>query len=170
MDPILGQIQAFGFNFAPAGWAQCNGQLLSIAQNTALFSLLGTIYGGDGETTFALPDLRGRASLHVGTGPGLTTRPIGQRSGQETHTLTTQQMPNHNHSVSLASNSSAGGESIATGIIASHPGAFSEEGNGAVLGGLTQQNAGGSQSHNNMQPYIVINYCIALVGIFPSQN
>src|SRR3712207_3315813 len=102
-EPFIGEIRMVGFNFAPRGWATCDGQLLSIAQNTALFSLLGTTYGGNGQTTFALPDLRGRAALHQGQGPGLTNRVIGEASGTETVTLTTNQMPSHSHGVNANS-------------------------------------------------------------------
>ncbi len=172
MEPFIGQIQNFGFNFAPRGWAMCNGQLLPINQNQALFSLLGTTYGGDGRTTFALPDLRGRVGLHEGTGPGLTQRPLGQRSGQETVTLTTQQIPSHSHPTTVTvSNESGEEENVSGQIIANHPGAFNEDPSpGQTLGGVTSLAAGGGQAINNMQPYLVTNYCIALTGIFPSRS
>lgn len=171
MEPFLGQIQAFGFNFAPRGWAKCDGQLLPISQYSALFSLLGTIYGGDGRTTFALPDLRGRSPIHYGNGPGLTTRPIGQRSGQENVTLTTSQIPAHNHPTNIAVSTESGEENSSNLFIANNQGGFNEESStNQNLGGVTSGLTGGTQSHNNMPPYIVLNYCIALQGIFPSRS
>ncbi|GGK37523.1 MULTISPECIES: phage tail protein [Flavobacteriaceae] len=175
MEPFLGQITMFGGNFAPRGWAYCNGQLLAISQNTALFSILGTTYGGDGRTTFALPDLRGRAPINSGggsAGPGLSPRPLGQRGGAQDVTLNQTQMPNHNHASQIAVNSSTGGESNPSGqFIAAHSGAFSEESSsGSNLNGLTIGAAGGNLSHPNMQPYLAVNFIIALVGIFPSRN
>ncbi|MFT6245184.1 MAG: microcystin-dependent protein [Salibacteraceae bacterium] len=186
MTPFIGQIQPWGFDFAPRGWALCDGQLMSIAQNTALFSLLGTIYGGDGRTTFALPDLRGRTALHMGTGPGLTTRPIGQRSGVEHNTLQTTQMPAHNHigTGKLKVNTSASSADPVGNYPAGLSGRDSggqpvslsgynttASANGAADGvEVTTSNTGGGQSVNNMQPYLVVNWCIALVGIFPSRS
>lgn len=181
MEPFIGQIQAFGFNFAPRGWAQCNGQLLPINANQALFSLLGTTYGGDGRTTFALPDLRGRTMLSEGTGPGLSPRPLGQRSGTETNTLNANQLPSHNHTLGAAATVSipvseedadqdeASGKFLANGTFYhDQPGGV--YGSGPIpLSGSTN-NAGSSQSINNMQPYLVVNICIALTGIFPSRN
>jgi microcystin-dependent protein len=186
-EPFVGQIQPFGFNFAPRGWAMCDGQLLPISSNSALFSLLGTTYGGDGRTTFALPDLRGRVPMHMGNGPGLSTRKIGEKSGAENVTLTTMQMPAHDHSGSgnvtgtVQANSGAGdtdnpaGNTLAT---LSRTNQYSTAGPNAAMhsdtvtgtGNFTTTTAGGSQSHNNMQPYLVINYCIALVGLFPSRD
>ncbi len=190
MDPLLGTIQAFGFNFAPRGWAFCNGQLLPISQNTALFSLLGTIYGGDGRTTFALPDLRGRVMIGFGQGPGLSNHPIGQKSGAENTTLTVTNLPAHNHqaslsgsSVTLKASSSAGTSpapssrsnvlSAATsGNIYTNktPDVDLNVGNDVASGSVTIGNTGGNIPFNNMQPYLAINVCIALVGIFPSRN
>ncbi len=173
MEPFIGQIQAFGFNFAPRGWAQCNGQLLPISQNTALFSLLGTTYGGDGRTTFALPDLRGRVPAHQGNGAGLTDRRIGARSGSEYNILTANQLPAHSHTVNMpvssedASADDPSGNVLATGsenVYGSAPSA------GSAYQAFNTGNAGASQSVNNMQPYLVVNYCIALVGIFPSRS
>ncbi len=155
--PFLGQIMIVGFNFPPRGWTLCDGQLLPINQNQALFSLLGTIYGGDGRTTFQLPDLRGRASFSSGQGGGLSDRQIGEQSGAETHTLTTAQIPSHSHTFPEIQVRGAG-----TQI----PGVSSGENlNTSVpLGG------GGGQAHDNMPPFLVLNYCIALQGIFPSRN
>ncbi|MFT6245183.1 MAG: microcystin-dependent protein [Salibacteraceae bacterium] len=186
MDPFIGQIQPFGFNFAPRGWAQCDGQLLPISQNTALFSLLGTYYGGDGRTTFGLPDLRGRTALHMGTGPGLTSRPIGQRTGLESNTLITTQLPAHSHAGTgkLKVNASAS----SADPVGNYPAGLSGRDSGGQpvsLSGyntaatgvgaadgveVTTTNTGGGQPVNNMQPYLVINWCIALNGVYPSRS
>lgn len=171
MEPYLGQIQAFGFNFAPIGWAQCNGQLLSIAQNDALFSLLGTTFGGDGQTTFALPDLRGRIIVHPGSGPGLSPVQWGENGGHETVTLTTNQLPSHNHAASVAVNTGSGEESTSTKYIASHASAFNEAPvQGAFLAGVNQINVGGNQPVNIQNPFLGMNFCIALEGIYPSRS
>jgi microcystin-dependent protein len=178
MTPILGQIQAFGFNFAPRGWAACDGQLLPINQNQALFSLLGTIYGGDGITTFALPDLRGRSPMHIGHGPGLSSRSIGQRSGQEQVTLNILEIPSHNHVASgtvKANNQPGDEDSPEDNFSAAHAGDenYSAAANATMAAGglaVTVGNNGGNQPHTNLQPYLVINWCIALQGIFPSRN
>ena len=172
-EPFIGQIQPFGFNFAPRGWAQCDGQLLQISQNSALFSLLGTTYGGDGRTTFALPDLRGRVAIHQGTGAGLTTRTLGSRSGQESVTLNTTQMPPHQHAVAPKCNGAAiDGDSP----VNSYP-ALSESdiynsaaGVNQVMAPTDSSSVGGGQAHANMQPFLTINFCIALTGLFPSRN
>jgi microcystin-dependent protein len=186
-EPFIGQIQPYAFNFAPRGWALCDGQLMAISSNTALYSLLGTIYGGDGRTTFALPDLRGRAPIHQGTGPGLSTRKIGSKGGEERVTLAVSQMPSHNHtgdatlSGKVRCNSGAGnkdtpvGNSLATIARTNQysdagPNADMDEGTVDASGNLTTSNAGGSQSHDNMQPYLTISYCIALIGLFPSRS
>ncbi|WP_281561523.1 tail fiber protein [Thalassomonas sp. RHCl1] len=180
-EPFIGQIQAFGFNFAPRGWAKCDGQLLSISSNSALFSLLGTMYGGDGRTTFGLPDLRGRVIIHHGTGPGLTSRTQGARAGNETTILTEANLPAHNHNVRATARcvTTAGDTNVAVdnvwskdaGVSAatystSAPDADME--NDAIL--VQQDNIGTGTGHTNMQPYLVLNYCIALVGLFPSRN
>lgn len=171
MEPFIGQIIMFGGNFAPRGWALCDGQLLPISQFTALFSILGTTYGGDGRTTFGLPELRGRVAMHPGSGPGLTTRRLGERSGQENVILTTNQIPSHNHGVSISVNTGAGEEADPTTIISSIAGAFNEDPTtGANLGGVNQNNVGGNQGHNNIQPFLCVNFIIALQGIFPSRN
>ena len=182
MEPFIGMIVMFGGNFAPRSWAFCNGQLLPISQNTALFSILGTIYGGDGRTTFQLPDLRGRVPIHPGNGPGLSNYVLGERGGTETVTLNTQQIPSHTHvltggSASVNVNTGLGSESTPTGIIASNAGAFTEDPGSAQLGGVnyTQpvaQNTGlgGNLSHTNIQPFLCVHYIIALQGTFPSRN
>lgn len=166
---FIGEIRAFGFTFAPRGWALCNGQLMSIAQNTALFSLLGTTYGGNGQTTFGLPDLRGRAALHFGQGPGLSARSQGEVSGTESHTLLSTELPAHNHAVSQPTSSGEKTTNRPAGAVPARGGAYST-GTPDGSSALTVGPAGGSQPHNNMQPYLVVNYCIALQGIFPSRN
>lgn len=166
MEPFIGQIQAFGFNFAPRGWALCNGQLLPIAQYSALFSLLGTTYGGDGRTTFGLPDLRGRAPMHFGNGPGLTSRQLGQRGGAESVTLTTAQLPSHNHNLQSAPEGNTD-EPVDNYIAGAGLNSFSTE---ASTTSKATTNSGGNLAHENMQPYLTINYCIALFGIFPSRS
>lgn len=181
VDPYLGEISMFGGNFAPRGWALCNGQLLPISANTALFSILGTIYGGDGRTTFALPDLRGRAAIHAGTGPGLTPRRLGARFGSETNVMTVSQMPNHNHLATGTfhlnaarnpqdSSNPAGNSLGAANIYDSdiEPNVSLKE--GSVTGTVNVLNNGGGQPFNNIQPVEVINYIIALQGVFPSRN
>jgi microcystin-dependent protein len=175
-EPFIGEIRMVGFNFAPRGWALCNGQLLSIAQNTALFSLLGTTYGGNGQTTFALPDLRGRVPLHQGQGPGLTPRTIGESSGTETVTLLSSQMPAHNHT--LAAFNSPGSLDTPTGNVIANI-VDPNTGGPATLFSATADTtmnpasigiSGGNQPHENMQPYLCVNFVIALEGIFPSRN
>jgi len=167
-EPFLGQLQQFGFNFAPRGWAFCNGQLMSIAQNTALFALLGTTYGGDGQTTFAVPDMRGRISLHMGQGPGLTNREEGEASGNESVTLLSTQMPQHNHLLNAST-----GQKLVSIPAANNFGAsdsFTNATLDSVLDPGTVGLTGGNQPHENRQPFLVINWCIAVEGIFPSRN
>ena len=170
-EPFLGQIMLVPYNFAPRGWAFCNGQILPIAQNTALFSLLGTTFGGNGQTTFALPDLRGRVPNSSGQGPGLSNYDLGQVGGTETDTLTVNQMPTHNHLVNVNADSGDTGRiadtylanSSETPYIASvtSPGTMAPQ----MIG-----NTGGNQPFEILQPYLTLNYCIALEGIFPSRN
>ena len=179
-EPFLGEVVLFAGNFAPRGWAFCEGQLLPISQNTALFSLLGTTYGGDGRTTFALPDLRGRLAIHAGTGPGLSNRRLGDKFGAETVQLTVTQLPSHSHiatsaTTEIAVSTDAGDESTANGnFIANHPNAFNTNATvGAILANSSSNatsSTGGSQSHNNVQPSLAINYIIALQGTYPSRN
>lgn len=165
-SPFLGEIKIFSFNFAPQGWAQCNGQLLPINQNQALFALLGTMYGGNGQTNFALPNVRDRVPLHKGN--GFTQ---GQTGGTSSHTLTTNEMPQHNHQISVTNegqntivpNSNAYFANVAPSEV------YSGSGSDAMHAQIFT-NTGGSQPHNNMQPTLVLNFCIALQGIFPSQN
>ncbi len=172
-EPFIGQIIQAGFNFAPRGYATCDGQILSIAQNTALFSLLGTTFGGDGRVTFGLPDLRGRVPLHQGQGPGLTPRVMGEMSGEENHTLISTEMPMHNHLMNAQSANGAV-KSPSNNYLASVQGTntniYATTSSGATMNPQSISLAGGNQPHNNMQPYLVINFCIALQGIFPSRN
>jgi microcystin-dependent protein len=171
-EPFIGQIITTGFNFAPTGYALCNGQILSIAQNTALFSLLGTQFGGNGQTTFGLPDLRGRVPVHQGQGSGLSSRSMGEMSGEENHTLISTEMPTHNHT--MAATNVSGGLTTPNGnFLAASSDAnvatFRPTSDGSALNPQTIGLAGGSQPHNNMQPYLVISFSIALEGIFPSR-
>lgn len=169
-EPFLAEIRMVGFNFAPRGWALCDGQILPINQNQALYSLLGTTYGGDGRTSFALPDLRGRAPIHVGQSDSGVSYREGQEGGEETHTLSTNEMPNHVHSVNASG--SAGDAPIPGGhLLANVPAnLYRAPGNQTGFAPGTIGNAGGSQAHQNMQPYLVLNFCIALQGLFPSRN
>lgn len=171
-QPYIGEIMPVGFGFAPRSWSTCEGQLLSIASNNALFSLLGTIYGGDGRTTFGLPDLRGRSIIGEGTGPGLDTIAVGARGGFITHTNTLAQLPNHNHGTAIQVNNEAGEESNSNGqFISTHSNAFNENSSsGAILGGVSSNPAGGNQSYNIRNPFLGMYYCICLFGIYPSRN
>ena len=178
---FLGEIRLFAGNFAPRSWAFCEGQLLAISQNTALFSILGTTYGGDGRTTFGLPDLRGRAPVSQGTGPGLSTHRLGQRGGTEHETLNTTQLPSHHHNLSTGV-MTVGVEGKGTTTIETASGNFkgnvtggfrSVGGGGTLANGAIQGNStnvGGNLSHTNMQPYLAIHYIVALQGTFPSRN
>ncbi len=170
-QPYIGSICMVGFNFAPVGWALCDGSLLPISENDTLFALIGTTYGGDGQNTFALPDLRGRVPIHQGTRPGGATYVIGQAAGQESVTLLSNQMPVHNHS--LAVNSSGGtSDNPAGNYMASNSEGIKQYSNSAGFNANTASigNVGGSQPHNNMPPYLCVNFIIALFGIFPSRN
>jgi microcystin-dependent protein len=160
--PFLGEVKIISWNFAPKGWAFCNGQLLPINQNQALFSILGTTYGGDGRTTFGLPDLRGRSPVHVGEGIIL-----GERGGEEVHTLNLGELPAHNHNPFANTNAASAGTPLnnfwsATGAYAASP--------NNTMNPAQVLPIGGSQAHNNLTPFLVLNFVIALVGIFPSQN
>ena len=169
-DQYIGEIRMFAGTFAPRGWAFCEGQLLSIAQYTALFSLLGTTYGGDGRTTFALPDLRGRVPMHPGQGPGLSLRRLGEKGGVEQHTLTTQELPPHTHA--LYADSSVGTSSGPGGLAPARNAAGIPQygpGSNVTLDASAVGTTGGGQPHSIMQPYLAVNYIIALEGIFPSR-
>lgn len=166
--PFVGEVRIFGGNFAPTGWAFCDGQLLSIVSNTALFSLLGTRFGGNGTTTFGLPDLRGRTPIGSGQGPGLTTRIAGQAMGSESHTLTTPETPAHTHALRAASSNGttdrpAGQVMARSAAGIPHYGPTADVNLAAAAVGTS----GGGQPHNNMQPYLTLNYIIALQGIYP---
>ena len=163
-EPFLSEIRLFSFNFPPKGWAFCNGQFLPINQNQALFSLLGTTYGGNGQTTFALPDLRGRCATHKGDGFTL-----GQAGGQEVHTLTLNEMPAHNHFMQAAA-LDATIAIPATNMLGNFNNGYRGASNLTPLLGGTISSVGGSQPHQNMSPYLALNFCIALQGIFPSPN
>lgn len=174
-DQFIGEIRIFGFNFAPTGWAMCNGQLMPIAQNTALFSLLGTQYGGDGKSTYALPNLQGSAPLDQGQGPGLTDRLMGETGGQENVTLISSEMPSHNHTVScLGSGAGLQGSpqnNVWSGAAGRTPPAlYSNAGPNSAMNALDTTPVGSNLPHNNMPPYLVLNFCIALQGIFPARG
>jgi microcystin-dependent protein len=169
-DPFLGEIRMFGGNFAPLGWALCNGQLLPISQNSALFSLLGTTFGGNGQTTFGLPDLRGRVPVHAGQGPGLSSYNPGENGGVENVTLITTQMPAHNHTLN-ATNNDADNSHPQNNILAGASASIYTA--SAPTGPMSQQAiglSGGGQPHQNLQPFLCINFIIALQGIYPSRN
>ena len=186
MEPMIGEIRMFGGNFAPRGWAICDGQLLAISQNDALFSILGTTYGGDGRTTFGLPDMRGRGSMHAGNGPGLTDRRLGAKFGTETNTLNINNLASHSHNAAVSGEVQIPVNT--NGVDADSPsGAYpgntgddfyaSSPSPGATGGALdlsqmniTVQNNGGQQPLNNMEPVQVVNYIIALLGIYPSRS
>ena len=163
-EPFLAEIRMVGFNFAPRGWAFCDGQILPINQNQSLYSLLGTTYGGDGRTTFALPDLRGRVPIHAGDG-----HREGQKSGEETHTLQVNEMPQHDHQLQAYSDP-ANTDQPNKARLAQAPFPLYASGATGSMNSGTVTNVGGGQAHDNMQPYLAVNFCIALVGLFPSRN
>lgn len=190
-DPFIGEVKMFGGTFAPRGYALCNGTLISISSNTALFSIIGTLYGGDGRTTMGLPDLRGRVAIHPGSGPGLSSYSLGQRGGLETVTLSAKQMPTHTHtattaltvSATLKADSGSGDSDAPAGKVLArksrtkiysgdapnvnmHANAIEVSASAST----TVNNTGGSQSHENRMPYLAINYIIALQGLYPSRN
>ena len=185
--PFIGQIQIFAGNFAPRGWAFCEGQLLPISQNTALFSILGTIYGGDGRTTFALPDLRGRVPISPGTGPGLPNYRLGTRAGTETNVMNTLHLPSHTHTATgttkasnaVGTTNNPEGKVLATGkavvdrSTSYNANIYGDAANVNMAANgvtVTVNNTGASAAINNMQPYLVTNYIIALIGTFPSRS
>ena len=171
-SPFVAEIRIFCCNFAPTGWAQCNGQLMPISQNTALFSLLGTTYGGDGKSNFALPDMQGNTPMHPGQGQGLSLRDLGEMSGVESVTLLTSEIPFHSHSVSTA-DLETGEDRIpgpAMAMARSTGGQLYGSANNLVtMGFQALAPAGGSLPHNNMMPYLTVNFCIALQGVFPQR-
>ncbi len=174
-EPFLAEIRIVGFNFAPRGWAFCDGQILPINQNQSLYSLLGTTYGGDGRTSFALPDLRGRTPIHVGSSNG-TLHLLGQKGGEETHTLVVSEMPSHNHPMKATSAQASEetpenmllADAVAT--VKAESNAFAQPGPVVAMASNSGVNGGGSQAHENMQPYLALNFCIALQGLFPPRN
>ena len=170
-EPFVGEIRMFAGNFAPNGWAYCDGQLLAVSQNDALFSLYGTIYGGDGRTTFGLPDLRGRVPIHAGSGPGLSTRNLGAKAGAENVTLTTNQLPSHTHPVKGTNDAGNSTEpagrlpASSTTIDLYVSTAPTVDFNASAVPAV-----GGSSSHNNLMPYLCIHFIIALFGVYPSRS
>ncbi|MDH4393108.1 MAG: tail fiber protein [Aquabacterium sp.] len=170
-QPFVGEVRLFAGNFAPAGWSFCDGSLYAISEAEALFALIGTTYGGDGQSTFAMPDLRGRVPVHQGTGNGLSTRTMGEPGGTETVALTTQQMPAHTHALRASSAAATG--SAPGGAVLADTGAVNSYGSGTpsqamAAGALAAQ--GGNQPHENMAPFLTVSYIISLFGIFPQQN
>lgn len=169
-EPFLGEIRTFGFNFAPQGWAMCNGQLLPISQNTALFALLGTFYGGNGTTTFALPNLQGRVGIQQGQGQGLSPYNIGQVGGSETVTLIQNQMPAHSHGVAASDGNASGTRPGGSVLGRVQSAIYSAAPDGTTMNPAMIATVGGSQPFGIIQPYLCLNFCIALQGIFPSRN
>ena len=170
-EPFVGEIRMFAGNFAPRGWAFCDGQLLAVSQNDALFSLLGTIYGGDGRTTFGLPDLRGRVPIHAGTGPGLSPRRLGAKAGSESETVTVNQLPAHSHALqgttNLADSPNPQGRVPARSTTVD---LYIQEAPTESLAADSISQLGGSRSHTNLMPFLCIHFIIALFGIYPSRS
>jgi len=172
-DPFVAEIRIFPFNFAPKGWAWCDGQLLPLSQNTALFSLLGTTYGGDGKSNFALPDLQGRAPMHPGQGPGLSLHDLGETGGSETVTLLESEMPAHAHAQRTSTEDADNDNPSSTNVTASSVGISMYQNPPVVAGSLAAEAlppAGGDQPHNNLQPYLTFYFAIALQGVFPPRG
>ena len=169
-DPFVGEIRMFAGNFAPRSWALCDGQLLAVSQNDTLFSLFGTIYGGDGRTTFGLPDLRGRVPIHMGAGPGLTPRSIGSRSGSETATVSSNQLPAHTHSWAASADPAEDGSPA--GNTTATPSGSNLYGSGTPIPMSTQGTTavGGGQSHTNLMPTQCVHFIVSLFGVYPSRN
>jgi microcystin-dependent protein len=170
-EPFVGEIRMFGFNFAPQGWALCDGQVLPINQNEALFVLLGTTYGGDGTTTFALPNLQSRVPIHQGQGAGLSAYVAGQAGGTETVTLTAMQMPSHSHGVKASSSAAASNTPKGSALAQSASHIYTAAPDTSTLMDANMiSHTGGNAPHDNIQPYLAVNFCIALTGIFPAQS
>ena len=171
-DPFVAEIRIFPFNFAPKGWAWCDGQLLPISQNTALFSLLGTTYGGDGKSTFALPDLQGRAPMHPGQGPGLSLHDLGEMGGSESVTLLQSEMPAHSHALRVFQSEPADRLGPAGGSLcrSNNGQAWGPPNNLAAFAPQAIAPAGGDQAHNNLMPYLTFYFCIALQGVYPARG
>lgn len=187
MEPFIGMIVMFGGNFAPRGWALCDGTLLSISQYQALFSILGTTYGGDGRTTFALPAMRGRVPMHPGSGPGLTPRSLGQKAGVESVVLNTNQIPSHTHGITIteanlrvvredgntSEPANAAMANVSPDNVSAYNNSTAPDANaaaGSLQVSAIANNTGGNQDHTNMQPYLCVNFIIALQGTYPSRN
>jgi microcystin-dependent protein len=172
MDPFVAEIRIFPFNFAPKGWAWCDGQLLPLSQNTALFSLLGTTYGGDGKSNFALPDLQGRAPMHPGQGPGLSLHDLGETGGTDTVTLLESEIPSHSHTARADAIDPADTNvpSSTASLALSTGGQLYQSSNNTQLGNQALQQVGGGQPHNNLQPYLTFYFNIALQGVFPPRT
>ncbi len=164
-EPFLSEIRLFSFQFAPKGWALCNGQLLPINQNQALFALLGTTFGGNGQTNFALPDLRARTPIHVGSG-----HTLGERAGEQAHTLSIAELPTHIHPMNASTTSSGGTDNPTNNFLGSASNLYHAPPSTTAMNPGTITNTGGSQAHLNMQPFLTLSFCIALQGIFPSPN
>lgn len=170
-DPFVSEIRIFAFNFAPRGWAWCDGQILPLSQNTALFSLLGTTYGGNGKSNFALPDLQGRAPMHPGQGPGLSLHDLGETGGSDTVTLLESEIPAHNHTLSAASLNSQSITPANTVLGRGNPvKVYTSGGTLTPMGTNSIAPSGGSLPHNNMMPYLTMYFCIALQGVFPPRG
>jgi microcystin-dependent protein len=172
-DPFVAEIRIFPFNFAPKGWAFCDGQILPISQNTALFSLLGTTYGGDGKSTFALPNMQGNAPMHPGQGPGLSLHDLGETGGSQTVTLLESEIPSHSHSLNAVggfngTNNDPTNEVPAKGDAGLLP--YTPSGPALMMAFQAIAPAGGDQPHNNMMPYLTLSFCIALQGVFPPRG
>ncbi|AWK03649.1 phage tail protein [Flavobacterium crocinum] len=171
MDPFVAEIRIFSFNFPPRGWAFCNGQLLPLSQQTALFSLLGTTYGGDGKSTFALPDLQGRTPMHPGQGPGLSLHDLGETGGSETVTLLESEIPYHTHSLMAATSNSQSITPTNNSLGRGNPlRVYSTGASNTDMSATSINPTGGSTPHNNMMPYLTMNFCIALQGIYPPRG
>jgi microcystin-dependent protein len=170
-DPFVAEIRIFPFNFAPKGWAFCDGQLLPLSQNTALFSLLGTTYGGDGKSNFALPNMQGNVPMHPGQGPGLSLHDLGETGGSETVSLLESEIPSHSHSMSVSGqvglNNTPDQQLFAVGAGIN---LYAPANNLTLMADNALAPAGGDQPHNNMQPYLTLNFCIALQGVFPPRT
>lgn len=169
-EAFIGEIRMFAGNFAPRSWAFCDGQLLAVSQNDALFSLFGTLYGGDGRTTFGLPDLRGRIPLHAGSGPGLTPRQLGSRSGQENVTVTVNQLPSHTHGLQATQTPGNSVDPVGHTLAAAEGDVYNGEDADVSMNDDSITNVGGSQSHTNLQPFLVIHFIVSLFGIYPSRH
>jgi microcystin-dependent protein len=170
-DPFVAEIRIFPFNFAPRGWAWCDGQLLPLSQNTALFSLLGTTYGGNGKSNFALPDLQGRAPMHPGQGPGLSLHDLGETGGSETVSLLESEIPSHSHALQATAGLAAGRDPTNAVLARSRGGSvYGSVGSLVAMSGQALAIAGGDQPHNNLQPYLTFYFCIALQGVFPPRG